>query len=456
MNLYELIVKLRELSGSKNKIAFLNNNSTNKLLERFLSAVYNPRLNYYMVKYEAASAAEKAFDDAEVENILSSLTQLSQREVTGNAAQELVKEFTSTISKEAQELLHCALKRDIRASVAAATLLKVWPGLIHVEPYQRCVLEKDSKGSIADWGLYISQLKADGMFVSLDMTNEHISSRNGTVFPNSKPFRDLIDFVMNKYAAISPVFDHTIEGELLIEKDGVILIRAESNGMLNSLLQSGEELPEGCKLIFKVWDVLPTAKRIYKGEFNRPYKERLALLETFLAYDEVEQAHIIETQYFNTYKECVEHFLGLIAKGEEGTIVKHPNATWIDGDNKHQIKLKIEAECDLKIVGFNPADETSKHKSTFGSLMMQSSDGLLEVGVTGLKDDMRKNLWDMKDQLIAGEAIVSVRFNDIMKPKKDGELHSLFLPRFIELRLDKKEPDSLERVIEQFEAAKTR
>ena len=88
--------------------------------------------------------------------------------------------------------------------------------------------------------------------------------------------------------------------------------------------------------------------------------------------------------------------------------------------------------------------------------MMQSSDGLLEVGVTGLKDEMRKNLWDMKDQLIAGEAIVSVRFNDIMKPKKEGELHSLFLPRFIELRLDKKEPDSLERVIEQFEAAKTR
>ena len=39
MNLYELIAKLRELSGSKNKIAFLNNNSTNKLLERYLSAV---------------------------------------------------------------------------------------------------------------------------------------------------------------------------------------------------------------------------------------------------------------------------------------------------------------------------------------------------------------------------------------------------------------------------------
>ena len=455
MNMYELIVKLRELTGSKNKIAFLNNNSANKLLERYLSAVYNPRLNYYMVKYEVAPAAEEAFDDVEVENILSLLTRLSNREVTGNAAQELVMEFTSTISKEAQELLHCALKRDIRASVAAATLLKVWPSLIHVEPYQRCVLEKDSKGSIADWGLYISQLKADGMFISLDMTHEYISSRNGTIFPNSKPFRDLIDFVANQYASVDTVFEHTLEGELLIEKDGVILPREESNGMLNSLLQSGEDLIEGCKLIYKVWDIVPTAKRIYKGEYNRPYKERLALLETFLGYVESQQAHIIETKYFNSYKDCVDHFLGLITQGEEGTIVKHPSASWIHGDNKHQIKLKIEAECDLKIVGFNPADETSKHKSTFGSLMMQSSDGLLEVGVTGLKDDMRKNLWDMKDQLIAGEAIVSVRFNDIMKPKKEGELHSLFLPRFIELRLDKKEPDSLERVIEQFEAAKT-
>lgn len=51
--------------------------------------------------------------------------------------------------------------------------------------------------------------------------------------------------------------------------------------------------------------------------------------------------------------------------------------------------------------------------------------------------------------------IIAVRANCVMKPGDSSPLHSLFLPRIVEAsyRTDKTEPDSLEQVIAQFDAA---
>ena len=40
-----------------------------------------------------------------------------------------------------------------------------------------------------------------------------------------------------------------------------------------------------------------------------------------------------------------------------------------------------------------------------------------------------------------------------MYPNKEGELHSLFLPRLIEVREDKSEADDFTRIADQFKAA---
>ena len=64
---------------------------------------------------------------------------------------------------------------------------------------------------------------------------------------------------------------------------------------------------------------------------------------------------------------------------------------------------------------------------------------------------MRAEVWANKESWL--ESIITVKANGIMSPDKDGNLHSLFLPIFIEKRADKAEADSLPRVREQFEAA---
>ncbi|AXF41391.1 putative DNA ligase [Acinetobacter phage SH-Ab 15599] len=458
MNVHEIIQATKAAKGSNNKIGLLNNNSNNKLLENFLATTYDTRVSFYVNKFTMGEPSVQAYDDIEVENMLDFVQSLSERLLTGNAALEAITEFTGQLSAEGQSLFNMLIKRDIKAGVAAGTLIKVWPKSIFIEPYQRCCLAKDTKTDLRNWGMYISQLKADGMFSSASCSTEigHIASRAGTIYPKSAAF-DLVNSELQSHAHLEAfpgvlVGDCTVEGELIVVKDGKELLRAESNGMLNSLQQSGEALPEGYDLVYHVWDILPTARRTYKGTFNVAYKQRFDVIERLFGQAGV-RVKPIETKFFNTYAECVAHFLETIGLGKEGTIIKHPSATWMDGDNPLQIKMKIEAECELRVKGFNPAEEASKYEHQFGSLQCESEDGLLAVGVSsGLTDAMRTELHAMGDSLI--ECVITVKFNDVMLPKEDQNKHSLFLPRFVELRLDKSSADSLPRIFDIFEDAK--
>lgn len=81
---------------------------------------------------------------------------------------------------------------------------------------------------------------------------------------------------------------------------------------------------------------------------------------------------------------------------------------------------------------------------TLGSLLCESSDKMLCTSVSGFNDKTRNEIW--KNQSDYLDKIVTVRFNDIMQ--KEGEVASLFLPRFVEFRDDKILADSFRRIVE--------
>jgi DNA ligase-1 len=63
---------------------------------------------------------------------------------------------------------------------------------------------------------------------------------------------------------------------------------------------------------------------------------------------------------------------------------------------------------------------------------------------------MRQDIHTRRKELM--NTIMTVTFNNLMKPTGNNTKYSMFLPRCSELREDKFEADSLARVIEQFEA----
>ena len=50
---------------------------------------------------------------------------------------------------------------------------------------------------------------------------------------------------------------------------------------------------------------------------------------------------------------------------------------------------------------------------------------------------------------------MTVRGNSVLKPSESSPVHSLFLPRFVEIRTDKTKADTLAQVLAQFDAAVT-
>jgi DNA ligase-1 len=64
------------------------------------------------------------------------------------------------------------------------------------------------------------------------------------------------------------------------------------------------------------------------------------------------QVDLIETRFYNL-RRSNGPLLRYSKRGLEGTIIKAANAGWKDGKPTYQIKMKLEMDIDLRIVGFN-------------------------------------------------------------------------------------------------------
>ena len=137
-----------------------------------------------------------------------------------------------------------------------------------------------------------------------------------------------------------------------------------------------------------------------------------------------------------------------MALGLEGTILKDPDAIWEDTTSRKQVKFKLEVTVELECVGFTAGK--GKRASTFGAMMLRSSDGKLTVNCSGFKDKDLEEINLNRDDY--ENTIICVKSNAMTKMRKDGH-GSLFLPVFVEQRRDKDEADTLAKIELQFESA---
>ena len=346
--------------------------------------------------------------------------------------------------------------KDLRAGFGDAIINKAIPRLIPEFAYMRCSLPPKVK--LAEWpwaeGVF-SQLKADGMFANVDAEEGGvitISSRQGSPMPLA-PLGRVVDAMRE---CLEPGYQH--HGELLVEEFNAetgkwgVMAREKGNGRLNSVIKGGD-MPDGFRVIYQVWDRVPLEAVVPKGKYKAPYKVRLEQLQGILAAVSASPLAgfitVIPTRIVHSLAEAFEHYREMLALGLEGTVAKRGDAIWQDGVSPGQCKLKLDADCDLEVVRFNPGE--GKNAATFGSIACKSKCGELEVNVSGYTDAERKDLFARRDEIIG--TIMTAEANGIMYPSKVGGKHSLFLPRSVEFRLDKSEADTLHRIIEQFEAA---
>jgi DNA ligase-1 len=460
--IFDIIEEIAKTSSTKAKEEKVKAHISDAGFIRVLEAAYNP-LKSYGIAIRPETIGENCdhqFDERTWELIKS----LETRKLTGSAAIEAVRGELTTLDKKSSELLWRILSKDLRAGFGETIINKAVKGLIPEFPYMRCSLPKNVKLNEWDWETgVISQEKVDGMFVNVDFEDDEVTvvfrSRQGNPFPESEAINRLADQVRLNF-----VQGTQTHGELLVvysdpalrfcdSADNVImssshvLSREAGNGMLNSLLGGGE-LEDGYSLRLMAWDQIPLTA-VTSGKFSGTYGDRCWLLWQQVSRCSPDAVSIIDSRVVHSLKDAYAHFSELLAMGKEGTIIKKHVAVWRDGTSKEQVKLKLEFEVELEVVGFELG--CGKHAETFGSLICESDCGKLKVSVSGFKDALRQEIHLNRDDWLG--SVVTVRANEIMKPGQSSDLYSLFLPRFVERRYDKSVADDLDRIVDQKESA---
>lgn len=451
--IFDLLECIAATSSKLEKEALLRRHGAEESLRAVLLHALSPTVSFGMKAVPARSHADPAGEGFD-ESTWNLLRGMRQRTLTGHAARDAVQLQIDRLDAKSAELLWRILRRDLRAGFSASTVNKAIKGLIKEYPYQRCSLPADSNLKKFDWtrGAF-SQIKADGMFANVTVDGQaEVAVALRTRQGNELPTRELSDLVDAIEFLLDPGYGY--HGELVVFQDGRLMPRKAGNGVLNRVLQGGKLEPNQ-QVVFQVWDRIPLGKLQPDGEHREPYVQRYAhLVDMLEEAGGAAQVRLIDTRVVHSFEEAVAHCREIVALGLEGTILKAAGAFWRDGTSKDQVKLKIEAVCDLRIMEILPGDEGKKNAGRAGRLRCASEDERLVVDVTVKNEAMRDALDERPQAFIGG--IVEVVFNDIMDPGPSNPLHCLYLPRLKNgfVRLDKLEADDLARVYAQFEAAK--
>lgn len=438
MSVVSTIQQLAATSSRTDKIAILK--KADKLFQRFLVASYDPVVSYGVIQMPDVHGDQDTLETVSDSILDELLPNLASRKLSGKAAQTAIEQVLLKLKAEDADVLRNVIRKDLRCGINTGTINAATKGLIFEPPYMRCSLKDKSNVKKWDWseGIF-SQTKADGMFINAIVGPDGVQwmTRNGQTFPEGS-----LGTVLNSEALRVLKPNHVYMGELLVIEGQTVLPREVGNGALNSVLKGGSFEPDQ-QPILKVWDVV-SVDEWRAGSSNHVYNLRLADCKPI---PESQVISVIDTRVVYSMQDAMVHYRELVAKGEEGTILKHPNLLWKDSTSKDAVKLKVEADVDLLVVGFEQGK--GKFADMVGSLTCETADGGIRVNVSGFTDGMRKHITENVDQWI-GNKVITVRANDIMEADL---VSSLFLPRFVEVREDKDAPDTTAKVFEIFAAA---
>lgn len=437
MTVTEIIGQLAATKSKNEKEKILRENAGNEVLKRTFEVAYSKTLNFFVRGLRVWPLIDTEGLTPLEEGIELLVKNIAGRVYTGEDAKSYMTQLVAT-SQEPKTLL-AIINRDLECGIQTTQTNKVWKDLINDPPYQSYTLFKpDLLRKIKLPGF--SDDKYDGLYADVLVWPDQVMLRSRSGKELSMVIREGLSNKLKMYAAANGPFVTHSEG--LVIDDSYphgVQPREVGNGYLN---QDSENIdPEIVRLV--VWDIVTMDEYIARKS-KTPYKERRINTQVLVdSMEEPQHFQMVQGRWVKNMREAIEHFISNRKQKKEGTVLKEQDMPWGDNKTKRGIKLKNEFDVDLVVVGTIPH---KKKPEWVGSLICQTSDGLLEVGVgSGLTDDLRGKGPDF----FIGK-IVTVKANDTTDT--EGKLRSLFLPRlidkFVEIRYDKTKANTLEEVIE--------
>jgi len=506
--IHEIIQTLKSRPSSLDKRIILEFERSNDLFKKYLTYVYDD-VNYVYYKGKmpiiTKQLPSELNTDIDLSEMFSILDDMRNKVISGKKADAAIQDYLIGKDDVYTDLFYYVIKRKIQAGVGKSIINDIYNDIIEVSPYQRCESESYMKKRIDYKKGAIAQTKADGLFVNIKIYKSKkviCTTRTGKLIPPIKLLETLCGTQYQKDTDL----DLILHGELLIKENGMLRDRATGNGKINKYILSNETRKtllkkydnaktENAKLkiknelrdlekewstiesniVIKLWDLMPL-NNWKQLKYDKVVIDRFNDLITFLnSYRDSNSDNLaninnhdislIKHKIVFNEVEAMDFYNQMILDGEEGMVIKNLNASWSDDVNREGIiKVKNFKESDLIIIGYNMAEETSSFAGGIGSLICESSDGLLKVNVSGMERhhrglervdalDASKGLKVIKDfnfEQYNGK-VVAVKYTEVCKDKSSLQ-YSLSLPtvnsKVLEIREshDKSIADSLDKI----------
>jgi len=480
MDIFGILEEMNLENGSNYKKEVVKKHLDNKLFQRVVSAALDKVKYTYSVTMKNVKAGSSE-NTEDLEWGLDQLLKLVRREATGNAAIGLVENILEAMNERDREIIIKILDRDLKVNFGRTNFNKLLDKEYKITKpiYMRCDIgtKKNIEKNISFPA--IVQLKADGTYRECSTTGTSASfiSRSGESY--SYPlFEEVLKDVEEGYlhGEMTVICDENILKLVLPKMEKAdkkndtndaetlnnnynehkannkeyILPRSLGNGLLNS-----DKVPYE-NIVFEVWDFVTPEDYQLAGLKDKknlpkvPYSERFKKLKNIIANINSNQIRVIEYKIANNIKEAYEFTSEKMKEGLEGAILKDFGNVYKDGTAKDCVKLKLEIDAEMRVVGFIEGTPGTKREKTFGALMFENDEGTIKGSTSGFTDEMLEEINNNRSNYIG--KVFTIQFNDITKAR-GSETHSLSHPRFIEFRNDKDTTDTLERCLEMKEMA---
>lgn len=462
MKIKEILDELANEPGSNAKMDILRKYKDNVLLKQVLYLAHSPRIKFYIKQIPEYTPCIDS-EPISLAQGVSQLDDIKNRVVTGHDAINQLKTILESLHIDDAVVIERIIDKSAKIGMGTSNINKIFAGLIEKTPYQGAQpFTEELARKLFNGQPVRSDIKMDGRYANGIIRNGDVEivSRQGEVTHVGeaifvKEMAQFPDCVINGELTIDGLDRYTANGivasivdiEKKREERGVIGTRMKINDFTK---KHGDYLDMVSNIRYTVWDMI-TIDEYFDKKSKRPYAERRNDLIELLEKYNTTRISMVESKLIYNYSDAVQHFQEVLNIGLEGTILKAINGTWKDGKPNWQVKMKMEINLDLKIVGFNYGTVGTKNEHVISSLNVESSDGKLKTSPGGIKEDMMLYITENQAELL--NTILEVKCSGLSRDR-DGN-YSLLHPVFKVLRDDKNTADSLQDVINIENATKS-
>lgn len=227
MNIIDILNEISEEGGSNKKMEILAKYKDNETLKTVLYKGMSKRIKFWVKQIPTAANMDFVVHP-ELEWALDELSQLENRIVTGNAAQDFIATLLGSLSKDDAEVIIRVIKKDLKLGMGSTNVNKVFGDLIETTPYMGCspFKEKTAKEILSKGGGYI-QTKMDGRYCNSIIRSHEVDLESRAGEPSYlegaqflKELSQFPDHVFNGELTMDEIVELEIDGDEPIMIDG--------------------------------------------------------------------------------------------------------------------------------------------------------------------------------------------------------------------------------------------